>query len=139
MVGGLQNAHDTMKDKGVTDGHYKQAREHIAKREPSYHAQVQQAIKDLENHRQQEQDKYAREHGADVYAKKGVIYRGEIVRADDKGILQQTKDGIVYHPPMQGIEQGKSYNLENKGDHYQTQQSYEIRTSTKSQDRGMER
>lgn len=135
----IKNAHDTMKDKGATDGHYKQAREHIAKREPSYHAQVQQAIKDLENHRQQEQDKYAREHGADVYAKKGVIYRGEIVRADDKGILQQTKDGIVYHPPMQGIEQGKSYNLENKGDHYQTQQSYEIRTSTKSQDRGMER
>ncbi len=63
------------------------------------------------------------------------------MRADDNGILQHTKDGIVYHPPMKGIEQGKSYTLTNKGDHYQTQQNYEIKVPTKShdQDRGASR
>ena len=45
----IKNTHDSMKDKGITDDHYKQAREHIAKHEPSYHAQVQQAIKELES------------------------------------------------------------------------------------------
>ena len=130
----IKNTHDSMKEKGVTDDHYKQAREHIAKHEPSYHAQVQQAIKDLEKHHQEQQNQKAREHGADIYAQKGKTYKGEIVRADDKGILQQTKDGIVYHPAMKGIEQGKSYTLTNKGDHYQTQQNYEIKAPTKNQD-----
>ena len=44
----MKTTHDSMKEKGVTDDHYKQARGHIAKYEPSYHAQVQQAIKELE-------------------------------------------------------------------------------------------
>ena len=137
----IKITHDNLKEKGVTDDHYKQAREYIAKHEPSYHAQVQQAIKDLENHHQEQQNQKAREHGADIYAQKGKSYRGEIVRADDKGILQQTKDGIVYHPPMQGIEQGKSYTLTNKGDHYQTQENYEIKAPSKSQehDKGISR
>lgn len=137
----IKNTHDSMKEKGVTDDHYKQAREHIAKHEPSYHAQVQQTIKDLENHYQEQQNQKAREHGADIYAQKGKIYRGEIMRADDKGILQQTKDGIVYHPAIKGIEQGKSYTLTHKGDHYQTQQDYEIKIPTKSQvqDKGASR
>ena len=130
----MKTTHDSMKEKGVTDDHYKQARGHIAKYEPSYHAQVQQAIKELHNHHQEQQNQKAREHGADIYAQKGKTYSGEIVRADDKGILQKTNDGIVYHPPMKGIEQGKSYNLTNKGDHYQTQQTYEIKTPTKSQE-----
>ena len=130
----IKTTHDSMKDKGVTEEHYKQAREHIAKHEPSYYDKVQQAIQELESHKQEHQNRQAREHGADIYAQKGKTYRGEIVRADDKGILQRTKDGIVYHPPMQGIEQGKSYNLTNKGDHYQTQQTYEIKTPTKSQE-----
>lgn len=137
----IKNTHDTMKEKGITDDHYKQAREHIAKHEPSYHAKVQQAIKDLENHHQEQQNQKAREYGADIYAQKGKSYRGKIVRADDKGVLQQTKDGIVYHPPMKGFEQGKSYTLTNKGDHYQIQQNYEIKTPIKShdQDRGVSR
>lgn len=130
----MKTTHDSMKEKGVTDDHYKQARGHIAKYEPSYHAQVQQAIKELDNHHQEQQNQKAREHGADIYAQKGKAYSGEIVRADDKGILQKTNDGIVYHPPMKGIEQGKSYTLTNKGDHYQTQQTYEIKTPTKSQE-----
>ena len=83
----IKKTHDSMKEKGVTDDHYKQAREHIAKHEPAYHAQVQQAIKDLENHHQEQQNQKAREHGADIYA--------------------------------------------HKGDHYQTQQNYEIKAPTK--------
>ena len=91
----MKTTHDSMKEKGVTDDHYKQARGHIAKYEPSYHAQVQQAIKDLENHHQEQQNQKAREHGADIYA--------------------------------------------HKGDHYQTQQNYEIKAPTKSQDKDINR
>ena len=91
----IKNTHDSMKEKGVTDDHYKQAREHIAKHEPSYYAQVQQAIKDLENYHQEQQNQKAREHGADIYA--------------------------------------------HKGDHYQTQQNYEIKAPTKSQDKDINR
>ena len=91
----IKKTHDSMKEKGVTDDHYKQAREHIAKHEPAYHAQVQQAIKDLENHHQEQQNQKAREHGADIYA--------------------------------------------HKGDHYQTQQNYEIKAPTKSQDKDINR
>ena len=137
----MKTTHDSMKEKGVTDDHYKQAREHIAKHEPSYHAQVQQAIKELDNHHREQQNQKAREHGADIYAQQGKTYSGEIVRADDKGILQKTNDGIVYHPPIKGIEQGKPYTLTNKGDDYQAQQNYEIKTRIKShdQDRGVSR
>jgi hypothetical protein len=63
------------------------------------------------------------------------------LRSDENGIVQQTRDGTVYHPAMSGIEQGKSYNLENNGDSYNVQQEYEARKPNKSldQDRGMNR
>lgn len=130
----IKNTHDSMKDKGVTDEHTKQAIDQIAKNEPSYHAQVQQAIKDIKAFEQAKLDKLAREHGADFHAQLDERYSGKILRADDKGVLQQTSDGIVYHPPLSRLEQGKSYNLTNKGEHYEVQQSYDYQIPTKNQE-----
>lgn len=130
----IKTTHDSMKDKGVTDEHTKQAIDQIAKNEPSYHAQVQQAIKDVKAFEQAKLDKLAREHGADFHAQLDERYSGKILRADDKGVLQQTNDGIVYHPPLSRLEQGKSYNLTNKGEHYEVQQSYDYQIPTKNQE-----
>lgn len=130
----IKTTHDSMKDKGVTDEHTKQAIDQIAKNEPSYHAQVQQAIKDVKAFEQAKLDKLAREHGADFHAQLDERYSGKILRADDKGVLQQTNDGIVYHPSLSRLEQGKSYNLTNKGEHYEVQQSYDYQIPTKNQE-----
>ena len=133
--------HDSIKDNGVTDEHLEQAKQHIAKHEPSYHAKAQQAIEILQELNRAKKDDKAKEHGADFHAQQGKTYSGKILRSDENGIVQQTRDGNVYHPAMSGIEQGKSYNLENNGSSYNVQQEYEVRKPNKSldQDRGIER
>jgi len=135
----IKARHDSIKDNGVTDEHLEQAKQHIAKHEPSYHAKAQQAIEILQELNRAKKDNKAKEHGADFHAQQGKTYSGKILRSDENGIVQQTRDGTVYHPAMSGIEQGKSYNLENNGDSYKVQQQYEVRKPDKSldQDRGM--
>jgi hypothetical protein len=137
----VKDKHNSLNEKGVTDEHREQAKQHIAKHEPSYHAKAQQAIEILrELNRAKKEDK-AKQHGADFHAQQSKTYSGEILRADENGIVQQTRDGKVYHPAMSGIEQGKSYNLENNGSSYKVQEQYEVRKPDKSldQDRGIGR
>lgn len=142
----IKTIHDSMKDKGVTDDHYKQAREHIAKHEPSYHAQVQQAIKELESHKKQEQDKYAREHGADKLATNGEYYSGKILKVTEKGAYQQTNKGIVLHPTYANdktLKLDKSYDLDyretSKTGQVLRSETYEVRLPSKSQDKNIQR
>lgn len=137
----IKARHDGIKDKGVTDEYLEQAKQYIAKHEPAYHAKSQQAIEILQELNRAKKDDKAREHGADFHAQQGKTYRGKILRSDENGIVQQTKDGAVYHPAMSGIEQGKSYNLENNGNSYSLQQEYEVKKPNKSldQDRSIER
>ena len=137
----VKDKHNSLNEKGVTDEHRERAKQHIAKHEPSYHAKAQQAIEILrELNRVKKEDK-AKQHGADFHAQQSKTYSGEILRADENGIVQQTRDGKVYHPAMSGIEQGKSYNLENNGSSYKVQEQYEVRKPDKSldQDRGIGR
>ena len=137
----VKDKHNSLNDKGVTDEHRERAKQHIAKHEPSYHAKAQHAIEILrELNRAKKEDK-AKQHGADFHAQQGKTYTGKILRADENGIVQQTRDGTVYHPALSSVEQGKSYNLENNGSSYNVQQEYEIRKPDKSldQDRGMDR
>ena len=137
----VKDKHNSLNEKGVTDEHREQAKQHIAKHEPSYHAKAQQAIEILrELNRAKKEDK-AKQHGADFHAQQSKTYSGEILRADENGIVQQTRDGKVYHPALSGVEQGKSYNLENNGSSYNVQQEYEIRKPDKNldQDRGIGR
>ncbi len=111
----IKNTHDSMKEKGVTDDHYKQAREHIAKHEPSYYAQVQQTIKELEFIKQEQEDKYAKGLGADRLAKNGEFYSGKILKITNEGAYQQTKHhGIVLHPAYandRDLKLDKSYDF----------------------------
>jgi hypothetical protein len=138
----IKNTHDSMKDKGVTDEHTKQAIDQIAKQDPSYHAQVQQAIKDVKAFEQAKLDKLAREHGADKIAQNGNFYYGKIIKINDKGAYQQTNDGIVLHPTYansKSLTLGKNYDLdyretEKTGQVY-SRESYEISLPTKSQER----
>ena len=137
----VKDKHNSLNEKGVTDEHRERAKQHIAKHEPSYHAKAQQAIEILrELNRAKKEDK-AKQHGADFHAQQGKTYTGKILRADENGIVQQTRDGKVYHPALSGVEQGKSYNLENNGSSYNVQQEYEIRKPDKNldQDRGIGR
>lgn len=137
----VKDKHNSLNEKGVTDEHRERAKQHIAKHEPSYHAKAQHAIEILrELNRAKKEDK-AKQHGADFHAQQGKTYTGKILRADENGIVQQTRDGKVYHPALSSVEQGKSYNLENNGSSYNVQQEYEIRKPDKSldQDRGMDR
>ena len=137
----IKARHDSIKDNGVTNEHLEQAKQHIAKHEPSYHAKAQQAIEILQELNRAKKDDKAKEHGADFHAQQGKTYSGKILRADENGIVQQTRDGTVYHPALSSVEQGKSYNLENNGSSYNVQQEYEARKTDKSldQDKGMNR
>lgn len=128
----VKNTYDSLKVRGVTDEHYKHAREQIAQHEPIYHAEVQQAIKELKAVKQTQLDKLAKSLGANFHALQGVTYNGKVLQTDEKGILQQTRNGIVYHPAIEGIEQGKSYNLMATSEKtYKVQQDSEIRTGKK--------
>ena len=137
----VKDKYNSLNDKGVTDEHREQAKKYIAKTEPSYHAKAQQAIEILQEFKRAAKDEKAKQHGADFHAQQGETYTGKILRADENGIVQQTRNGIVYHPAMSGIEQGKSYYLENNGNTYNTREEYQIRTPNKSidQDRGIVR
>ena len=137
----VKDKYNSLNDKGVTDEHREQAKKYIAKTEPSYHAKAQQAIEILQEFKRAAKDEKAKQHGADFHAQQGETYTGKILRADDNGIVQQTRNGIVYHPAMSGIEQGKSYHLENNGNTYNTREQYQVRTPNKSidQDRGIVR
>jgi hypothetical protein len=109
----IKITHDNLKEKGVTDDHRAQAKQQIAINVPELHRQAQQAQEDIEAHRAEQNKRKASEFGADLVALANVRYSGEIIRADDKGILQQTKDGIVYHEYIdpKEVKQGKSYTL----------------------------
>ena len=137
----VKDKYNSLNDKGVTDEHREQAKKYIAKTEPSYHAKAQQAIEILQEFKRAAKDEKAKQHGADFHAQQGETYTGKILRADENGIVQQTRNGIVYHPAMSGIEQGKSYHLENNGNTYNTREQYQVRTPNKSidQDRGIVR
>ena len=122
----FRDKYNTIKDKGVTNEHRERAKELIAKNEPSYHAKAQKAIATLTEINKARNDAKAKAQGADFLAEKGKGYSGKILRADANGILQQTADGVVLHPPMEDIEQGKNYYLQNKGNTYSVmeQRSY---------------
>ena len=82
----------------------------------------------------------AKQHGADIHAKQGVTYHGKVLRADKNGVLQQTSKGIVYHPPLSKVEEGKNYNLKaTSNTMYEVQEAMEIKIAQKRQDKNIQR
>lgn len=141
----MKNTHDNMKDKGVTDDHRTQAKEKIAIDDPELHNEAMKAQKDIEAYRIEQNKRKASQFGADLVALANVRYSGEIIRADDKGILQQTKDGIVYHEYIdpKEVKQGKSYTLSFKETatsiHTRIEPNIEFKPPDKSNEREIQR
>ena len=123
----IKITHDNLKEKGVTDDHRAQAKQQIAINVPELHRQAQQAQEDIEAHRAEQNKRKASEFGADLVALANVRYRGEIIRADEKGVLQKTNNGIVYHEGLNNkdVQQGKSYTLWIENNHYKIMQNQE--------------
>ena len=133
----IKITHDNLKEKGVTDDHRAQAKQQIAINVPELHRQAQQAQEDIEAHRAEQNKRKASEFGADLVALANVRYRGEIIRADEKGVLQKTNNGIVYHEGLNNkdVQQGKSYTLWIENNHYKIMQNQEIKLPDKSNER----
>ncbi|WP_115265800.1 hypothetical protein [Moraxella ovis] len=56
-----------------------------------------------------------------------------IIQSNDKGTLQKTSSGIIYHSTRSHLEVGKSYTLSHDEKTYTIQQDYEIRTKSQEQ------
>lgn len=96
-------------------------------------AQAERILSEMANEK-------AQEHGADFHAKQGVTYSGKIVRADDKGVLQQTQQGIVYYPYKLDVKEGKGYNITLTGnDRYKVQEQMEIRQPSKDPSQNLDK
>lgn len=132
----IKTEHDSKRDKGVTDEHRKQANKQLEQDDPSYHQKGKQAFLQIKLHELAERDNLAKQHGADKHARAGQTYRGKIIQSDDKGTLQETSSGIIYHS-IKNLEVGKSYTLSHDEKTYTIQQDYEIRT--KSQEKNLDK
>ena len=78
-------------------------------------------------HDQAELDNLAKQHGADKHARAGIGYSGKIIQSDDRGTLQLTSEGVIYHSLANALEVGKSYTLSHDDKTYKIQQNQEIR------------
>lgn len=132
----IKEQHDTIKAKGVTDEHRKQANEQLAKDNPSYHQKGKQVFLSIQLHELAERDNLAKQYGADKHARVGQTYRGKIIQSDDKMSLQETMDGIVLHR-VGNLTVGKNYTLSHDDKTYSVQQDYEIRI--KNQEKNLDR
>lgn len=132
----IKEQHDTIKAKGVTDEHRKQANEQLAKDNPSYHQKGKQVFLSIQLHELAERDNLAKQYGADKHARVGQTYRGKIIQSDDKMSLQETTDGIVLHR-VGNLTVGKNYTLSHDDKTYSVQQDYEIRI--KNQEKNLDR
>ena len=54
----IKTTHDNLKEKGVTDDHRTQAKQQIAKDDPTLHSEALKAQKDIEAHRAEQKKKH---------------------------------------------------------------------------------
>lgn len=136
----IKTDYNNAKKQGVTVEHRTLAREQIAKDDPILHNQAKQASKDLEAHRAEQNRRKAQELGADIVAVANVRYQGKILRADEKGVIQQTKDGIVYHQNIshRDVKQGSSYTLSFDEKNSRVEPNFEFKAPTKDPSRNTE-
>lgn len=124
--------HDDKRSKGITAEHTKQAGEQLERDDPNTHRQAKIYMIELAKHEQTIRQEHAQSMGADEYAKPNQRYSGVIIQSDDKGTLQKTSSGIIYHS-TKNLEVGKRYTLSHDEKTYTIQQDYEIRTKSQEQ------
>lgn len=134
----VKEQHDTIKANGITAEYCKQANEQLAKDDPSYHERGKQALVAIKLHELAQLDNFAKQHGADKHARARQIYRGVIIRSDNKTSLQQTQDGIILHS-IGNLIVGNSYMLSHDDKTYSIQQGYEIKTKNQDKQQGKDK
>ena len=127
--------HDGKRSKGVTVEHTRQAWEQLEQDDPNTHHQAKIYMIELAKHEQTRRQEHAQNMGADEYAKPNQRYSGVIIQSDDKGTLQKTSSGIIYHSTKSHLEVGKSYTLSHDEKTYTIQQDYEIRIKSQEKQR----
>ena len=124
--------HEDKRSKGVTAEHTKRVGEQLERDDPNTYRQAKIYMIELAKHEQTIRQEHAQSMGADEYAKPNQLYSGVIIQSDDKGTLQKTSSGIIYHS-TKNLEVGKSYTLSHDEKTYTIQQDYEIRTKSQEQ------
>ena len=75
-----------------------------------------------------------------MLAKANQTYYGKVLQSGAQGTVQNTKDGLVYHPQIQDLKTGKEYTLTYTENQIKILENIEInRKSGKSQDNEIKR
>lgn len=100
------------KETGVTDEHRAAAIALIEKTKPNMVLNAKNAEKFLKNH-DLEQAKKKIDPNISMLAEAHKAYTGKILRTDSNGTIQQTQNGLVYHPNLNNkdVQAGKEYTL----------------------------
>ena len=97
------------KELGVTDEHRATAIAMIERTKPIM-AKMPEILKIL-TEQQLNQAKEQIDPNISMLAKANQTYYGKVLQSGAQGTVQNTKDGLVYHPQIQDLKTGKEYTL----------------------------
>ena len=127
------------KETGVTDEHRAAAIALIEKTKPNMVLNAKNSEKFLKNQKL-EQVKKEIDPNISMLAEAHKAYTGKILRTDSNGTIQQTQNGLVYHPQIKDLKTGKEYTLTYTENQVKILENIEIsRKSGKSQDNEIKR
>ena len=127
------------KETGVTDEHRAAAIALIEKTKPNMVLNAKNSEKFLKNQKL-EQVKKEIDPNISMLAEAHKAYTGKILRTDSNGTIQQTQNGLVYHPQIKDLKTGKEYTLTYTENQVKILENIEInRKIGKSQDNEIKR
>ena len=127
------------KELGVTDEHRATAIAMIERTKPIMAKNARNSEKFL-TEQQLNQAKEQIDPNISMLAKANQTYYGKVLQSGAQGTVQNTKDGLVYHPQIQDLKTGKEYTLTYTENQVKILENIEIsRKSGKSQDNEIKR
>jgi hypothetical protein len=127
------------KELGVTDEHRATAIAMIERSKPIMAKNARNSEKFL-TEQQLNQAKEQIDPNISMLAKANQTYYGKVLQSGAQGTVQNTKDGLVYHPQIQDLKTGKEYTLTYTENQIKILENIEInRKSGKSQDNEIKR
>ncbi len=122
------------KETGVTDEHRETAIAIIEKTKPNMALNARNSEKFL-TERQLDQAREQLNPNISILAKINNSYFGKVLQSGIQGTVQNTKDGLVYHPQIKDLNTGKEYTLTYTENQVKIQENIEIiRNHEKSKD-----
>lgn len=127
----MRLAHLAKKSTGVTPEHKKTANDYVRNHHKDEVTRFNEAVRfykklELQKYREQIEPRI------DAVAVKDKIYSGKVIQSNDQGIIQETKHGLIFHDfVIKEIQEGKTYNLEQKSDTgmVNIQEDYHVQTA----------